>query len=113
MSHEPCSLLCHPKITGKLTRADAVFAVHNQPKSRKPLVQAERRVFEYSSSLQRKLWLHMPGVAFPNAILGKICDLIGTTIWTLHNAIRPAQLHHHCLAVFEVCEVDDCVLESL
>jgi len=50
-------------------------------------------------------------VAFPNAGLFKVCDVIGAALRTLHVAIRPAKGNHLALAVFKIAEVDDRLLK--
>lgn len=106
VSHEPSGLLGDPQIAGQFTGANAVLAVHHKPESREPLFQRDRRVFKDRASLQRELGNRMPGVAFPDAILGKVSDLLRATMRTFHLAIGPAQEHHERLAVLEVAEVD-------
>jgi len=55
----------------------------------------------------------MPGVALPHAILGEVCDLIGSTARTLNLSVRPAELHHQLVAVVVIGEVDDGFLECV
>src|SRR6266446_5316760 len=55
----------------------------------------------------------MAGVAFPDAILGKVGDLLGAAMRAFHHAIGPAKFHHDHFAVLKIAEVDDRFLKSL
>src|SRR5215469_10089536 len=87
--HEPCGLLCHAKSTGRLTRADSVLAINNEPQRREPFLQSERRVFKNGPGLQGKLRAGVFAVALPDAILGKPRDLHRSAMGALYNAILP------------------------
>jgi len=113
MRHEPCGLLGHPQIAGKLARTAAVLAIHQEPQGGKPLVQAESRVFENGSCLQGELGTGMATVALPHPVFSEKGHLRGATVGALNHAIGPAHLNHDLLAVLEIAEVDDGFLESL
>jgi hypothetical protein len=67
MRHEPRRLLRDADAARNLARADAVLAVHEQPKRSEPLVEAERGILENRSGLQRELGHRMLLVALPAA----------------------------------------------
>src|SRR5208283_3905056 len=109
--HEPCGLLSHAKIAGEFTRTDSVLAVHYEPQSRQPLIQANPRFFKNCSSLQRECGALVSAVALPYASLGKVCYLFGVAVRALHLAVRPAKFYHRPVAVLVIREVDDGFLE--
>jgi len=52
---EPCGFLSDADSAVNFVGTDAVLAVHNLPHRHQPIVQADRRLFENSASLQREL----------------------------------------------------------
>jgi hypothetical protein len=107
MEHEPCGFLSNAKRAMKLPRAYAVLVVNDHPNRRQPLSQRERRIFEYGSSFQGELRAIVLAVAFPNARLFEIDDVIGITSQAPHNTVRPAKLNHEFVTVIVVFEVDN------
>ena len=54
---EPCGLLSDVQGAGDFATAHTVLAIHHEPHSHEPLVQAERRFFVDSAGLERELAL--------------------------------------------------------
>jgi hypothetical protein len=107
MKHEPCGFLGHAKPAMQLPRADAVLVVYDHPDRRQPLMQTERRILEYCSGLQAELRAVVLAVAFPDARLFEIDDVIGITSRTADNTVRPAKFNHEFVTVIVILEVDN------
>jgi hypothetical protein len=94
MQHKPCRLLRHPKSAVNLPRANAVLAANEQPESREPLLQRDRRILEDGADLNGEL--ATAGSALPPLlslevvwILGVVSVAIGAP-W----AIKPTHSGH-------------------
>ena len=111
MIHEPRGFLRDFQIAGDLVTADAVLAVHNEPHSAEPFIEADRRILENRSNLERKLAARMRVGATPDASARHISDLFGLTIRALHLVVRPANFDHEFLAVLEIAEINDRALK--
>jgi hypothetical protein len=55
MEEELCSLLTDFQVSVNLPRRNAILANGNQPNHRKPLVKAQRRIFEDRSGFDTEL----------------------------------------------------------
>ena len=110
VKHEPCALLSHAERPRQFARANAVLRVSNEPDSRKPLVEANRRIFHDGANLDAKLLL--TGFAFPKATGGQIRHFAAVTRRAF-NAVRPAHLGEKVSAVLSIRKVNDCLLQSL
>lgn len=106
LKHQPSSLLSHSKRAVKFPGRNAVLAVHQHPRSRKPLFQGHRRILKDRSGLERKARLGVSGVALPYAILGEIADPFRSAFRAGDLPVRPADRKHKVLAVLEIQEVD-------
>ncbi len=83
MAHEPSGLLSDAKSPVDLVAGNAVLGVHNQPDSRKPLVQSKRGVFKNRAHLGRELLLAgsaVPQAAGERLALHKLATL-ERTVW--------------------------------
>jgi len=107
VNHEPCGLLGDAQSAANLVGTDPVLAVSNHPKSGKPLVQANRRVFKDSSDFERELLLGVLLKALPKFGVLQILNLVRATFRAAHYSIWPANFAHQCLTVVKLAEVDD------
>jgi hypothetical protein len=94
MQHEPRCFLTNLQIARDFARANPVLAVADQPDSRQPLGQRQRRILEDSSNLNRELSPVVFLATFPAALIGKKVDLIASACRTFHNTIRPTARNH-------------------
>jgi hypothetical protein len=113
VQHKPSCLLGDSKTAMDFVRTNNVFCPNDEPCGGKPLLKADRRVFEDGSSLKRKRRARVFRVALPDTLFGEISNLLCSAARTLYNAIRPAQRDHKIAAVFEVREPDYRVPESV
>ena len=67
LEHEPCGFLRYLHVAGDLVGTDAILAVRNQPDSRQPLIQADRRVFKDGPDLDGELLAALPVLTFPDS----------------------------------------------
>lgn len=112
MVHEPRGFLCHAEPARHLVAADTVLAVRDKPHCWKPLIEPDWGVLEDRSDLERGLCAVVSRVAFPQARLFKVRDLLRLARWATNLAIRPAHFDHEALAVLEIGKVLDRLLES-
>src|SRR6266566_3106782 len=106
MQHMPCGLLAHGQIAADFVATDTVLAGDKQPDGGQPLGERQRGILNDGPSFQGKLCERMLTVALPYSCLREVRDVLGTALWALHYAIRPAQFHHEVLAVLELSEVE-------
>src|SRR5262249_14623199 len=92
---------------------DAVLAVHEQPERRKPLLKANRGVFEDGPDLQRELRFGMLPVALVAADAGKVGDVLAPPGRAPDDAVRPSDRVYGLTAVFIIREEQNCFAESL
>src|ERR1035437_10516983 len=95
-----------------LFRSDAVLAVQQHPNCREPLLQSNRGILKDRTRLQREARFRMTGVALPQAILGKVANLLRSTFRALHLAVCPAEINHKLAAILKFREVDYRVSEG-
>lgn len=88
LEHEPCGLLSDPEATGNFATADTLLAIDQHPESSHPLVQAERRILEDRSNLERELLLTLVAEPNPPSLDKRVFRR--ATSWTRNLAIRPA-----------------------
>jgi len=112
VEHEPCSLLSDTQRAGTLAGANAVLCSADEPDSREPLFQAERRVFEDGSHLGCELPLRVAALALPFLLRRQIGHILAATARAL-NAVWPAMRRHVSQTILSVCEVNDGILECL
>jgi hypothetical protein len=65
LQHEPRGLLGHADRAADLVGADAVLRVHQHPRDREPLVEADRRILEDGPDLHGELALALAASAPP------------------------------------------------
>lgn len=111
MVHEPSGLLRNTDSAMDFIGTHTVFAVHNLPHRHQPLIQAQRRVFEYGPGLCSELAVLMAGAALPAVIFLQKRYVLGAATRAF-NAIRPTACHDILTAVFRIREVNDCFLKS-
>jgi hypothetical protein len=75
------------------------------PHNWKPLVQADRGVFEDGSDLQAELLTVVLFVALEHSGIRKVGDVLRTATGTLDLTVRPAKNHHEAMAVFVILKV--------
>src|ERR1035437_3029665 len=97
----------------QFSRTNPILAVHHEPQSREPLIQAERRFLKECASFQGESWLRVSHVALPHARLCEESHLLSAATWAGNLAIGPAKLYHQLAAVVEVLKVDDGLLKCL
>lgn len=105
LEHEPRGFLSDTKCAVYFHAADAVLAVAEHPESRHPLVHAERGILEYRPNFNGELLV--TSTAEPQAASLDEIVAVGTTAWTGHFAIRPAQLNGVIEAALRIGEVND------
>ncbi len=113
MEHEPCGLLSDAKSATRFVGTDPVLAVGNHPNSNQPLVERKRRILKDSPDLDRELPFGVDALALPLALILEEHNIIATASRTDNLAVMPAKPNHELEAVVGVCEMDDCLLESL
>jgi hypothetical protein len=96
-----------------LIRANAVFAIYQQPNRRKPLLQCDRRILKNRSHLQGELLAWVSAAAAVEPRFFKVGNFISAALWAAHLAIGPANCDHELAAVLEVTEVLNGFLECL
>ncbi len=79
--------------------ANAILLIRQHPRSRQPLLQAQRRNPRTRSSLQRELLLRVSRAALVNIGLGKKPDFIRTALRATPNPISPTDGDHELTAV--------------
>ena len=102
---EPSGLLGDADGAMNFVGTDAVFAVHNLPHRREPLVQAERGVFHDGSGLQRELRGAVLLPAVPAVVLLQKQHVLTAAART-GNAVRPSARYEVLPAVDRIGEVD-------
>src|SRR5271157_1340911 len=114
MQHEPRSLLGDSKRTRNLATTHTILAVEDHPHCRKPLVQAERRILEDGSNLDRKLPPWMAHAALPAQLILEKPDA-RTTASRADNAVLPLRTTGDKIAkaILLIGEVQDCLLQGL
>src|ERR1017187_1974731 len=112
VEHEPSRLLSDAQCSVQFVGTDTVLAVQQHPNCREPLLKRDRRVFKDGTCLQRKARFRVIGVAFPQAVLGKVANLLRPTFRALHLAVCPAEINHKLSAIFKFREVDYRVSEG-
>src|SRR5439155_16046779 len=99
-------LLSDTKTAVKLVRTNPVLAVSGEPHSRKPFVQANRRILKDGADLHRKLLFGMRVPALPQFSVFKKRHVLRTAMRTLH-ATRPAQRHEKLQTGIGIREISD------
>jgi hypothetical protein len=112
MVHEPRSLLRDAKRAGDLVTANAVFAVHDHPHSREPLVEAQGAILENGSNLDRELTALVCALTLPLPLLRQKCHVCAATGWA-DNAVGPSAGHKIVKAILRIREINDCLLQCL
>ncbi len=110
VKQEPSRLLSDAKRAVKFKRTDTVLRVGDQPDSRQPLVEADRRIFHDRANLDAELLL--TGFALPDTARRQVrhfAALAGRAF----NAIRPSKLREKVSAVLSVRKIDYGLLQSL
>ena len=107
MQHVPSRLLSDSKITGEFVTADSVLAVRHAPDRDKPLVQAERRIFEDRPDFVRELLAATFFVASQHFAGSDLCNLLATTYWADDVSIWPLDLPHVLVALIDIREESD------
>ncbi|HUV97386.1 MAG TPA: hypothetical protein VMV98_07935, partial [Acidobacteriaceae bacterium] len=106
IQHEPSGFLSDAKRAGNLAGANTILRAGNNPDGGKPLIQAKRRVFEYSPNLRGELTPSMTALALPFLLGGEIGH-IGTAASGANDTRRPAMRDHVPKAVIGIREVND------
>ena len=111
VKHEPSCFLSNAERPRQFARANAVLCVHDQPSSRQPLVQAQRRIFKDRSDLHAELLF--ASATIPDAA-GKhqIADLSRTATGA-RNTLGPTHLSQKIVTSFRVGKVADCAGQRL
>lgn len=109
MEHEPSRLLCDAKSARQFVRRDAVLGVGDEPDSREPLVQPERRILEDRADLDRRLLLAR--FALPETAGGEVRE-VGAFAMRTVPTVRPAKFGDEVGAHVDVIEVPDGFDES-
>jgi hypothetical protein len=94
VKHEPSGFLADFQIASQFARTDSVLAITDQPNSRKPFCQRQRRVLEDRSNLHAKLTAGMFLAALPAPLVGEIMDLSAVANGASYDAIRPTARDH-------------------
>jgi hypothetical protein len=68
MNHKPRGLLSDAERAMDFIRTDAVLAIDNHPNGSQPIIQAERRIFKYSSDLNAKLAARVRALAMADGV---------------------------------------------
>lgn len=113
VQHEPRGFLGDAKPAMQFVGTDTVFCPNDHPSGGKPLLKADRGLFEDCASLEAERRAGMLRVALPYASLFQVGDVIGAATRAFDNAIRPAQFDHELSAMLEVREPDYRVPESV
>jgi hypothetical protein len=95
----------------KFIAADSVFAVHDQPHGRKPLLKGNWRIFKYGADLERKLLLGMIAIAAIEPCVCEIGHILGIAVRAADFAIKPANGNHELTAVLRITEELDGLLK--
>src|SRR6266404_846487 len=101
----PSRLLSDAQMPPKFIAANAVLTIRNQPHRGKPLVEAQRGIFEYGSDFKRELGFRMLGIALPDAGLFQIGDFLRATTRAADLTVRPAHHRHELVAVLRLGKV--------
>lgn len=112
MIHEPRRLLRDLDSSVNLVRIHAVFAVHNLPHGKQPLVQAQRRVFKDRSSLGGKLPQGVLAATLPTVVLSLEQNLRASATRT-GNAVRPPMRDKILTAIIGAGEVENRILKRV
>jgi len=107
MEHEPCCFLCDPQGSGKLVRANSIFAIGDAPNGHEPVTERERRVLRNRADLVRKA---LSAIFAPEQVASfDFADPVASslTVRTGDLAIRPFDFSHVGLADLLVCKVAD------
>src|SRR5712675_2394438 len=108
VKQKPRALLSDADSAVNLIATDSVLCINNEPDSRQPLVEADRRVFHNGIELDAKMLFTRqanPDAASPNK---RMLDALATR--TSDNAIRPANSYHAAKRNVWIREVNDCLL---
>ena len=106
VQHEPCGLLGDMDPARDLIGTDPVLRVADQPHSREPLVEADRRILEDGPDLDGELLARVLPAARPHA--ASLDEGYGlTTAGRAGHPVRPAQLDHEGERLVRVREVAD------
>jgi len=111
VEHEPRGLLTDSERPVKLPGRDTILGVGEEPHSREPFVQRERRVFKDGSGLDRELTFGVMATALPALMLRHETDTL-TSTGRADNAFRPALRCEVVQAVVRIGVIDDGFLKS-
>jgi hypothetical protein len=109
--HEPRRLLSNADSPSYLAGTNSVPTVADHPERTHPLVQAQRRIFEDSSNLERELLLAPR--AKPDAPRLDEGVLLGATAGARNHTIRPAKIQRILKAAVGIAEVNHGILKCL
>lgn len=111
VEHEPCGLLTDSQSSVEFPRRNTILGVSEKPHGRKPLVQAQRRVFKDSASLDRELTFRVMTTALPALMLRHEADTLASA-GGASDAVGPALRRKIVQAVRRNSIVDDGFLKS-
>lgn len=111
VEHEPRGLLTDTERPVEFPGRDAILGISEEPHSREPLVQAKRRVFKDSASLDRELALGVMASTLPALMLRHETDTL-TSAGGAYDAVGPALRGEIVQAVLGVGVVYDGFLKS-
>lgn len=107
MEHKPRCFLSDPQGSGKLARANSIFAVGDAPYGHKPMAERERGILENRAAFMRKALAAI--LAAEQIASFDFADPVsaGLTMRTGDFAVRPLDFSHVGLANAFVCKVAD------
>ncbi len=109
MEHKPRRLLGNSQIAVNLPRANPVSAVGNQPKNRKPFIQADRGVFHDRADLDGELPLRVTVAALPALLILQVAYTVTAAPGTLDDSIGPTLRGKVMNAIVFVAKVSYCL----
>ena len=107
MKHVPSRLLSDSKIAGEFVTAHTVFAIGDAPDRNKPLIQAERGIFEDRPDFVTELLAASFFIASQHFAGSDLCNLLATTYWADDVSIWPLDLPHVLVALIDIREESD------
>src|SRR5262249_26530120 len=93
VQHEPCRLLCYIECAMEFITTDPILATDQQPHSRQPFGQRNRRILKDRSNLDGELPVIMVNATFPDSTGVNKGNFFASATGT-DNPIRPTQRHH-------------------
>ena len=108
MQHEPCRLLSDADRPGNLVRADAIFAVRQEPHGREPLLQGNSGILKDCPDLDGILFTAVPALIPLLSLKPMLPSGLSATLGALR-AISPLHIGYGVDAHLLIGEVSDCI----